>query len=928
MKKKLIFCTAIFGLLTAWAVPEYLVTGKSPSRLEKLAEKELKYFYRKIYQRELKNISPGEAAGKSVIYLGNTTSARQAGFDFSKAGKEEWFLKTVNDDLIISGGRPAGTLYGVYELLERLGTAFVAPGEILLPEGKPAFPAFNEKRQPSFAGRLLWDGTPTVYHITGADAATKEAYRLWILRNRINGRQTPRLPSVYMGDFHNITTYPYHNLDVYVPPQKYFNTHPEYFRMDEFGRRVAPKKVHQYGAVCMSNPEVQRVTLESLRGFIRHDRKTLPREEWPVIYDISELDATHYICRCPECKKIIAVNQSESDLLMTYINFIARQIRKEYPEIMIRTSARRRMPGKIRPEKNVLIDLDNSCHTISPFVPLDLKRYPAYSAFFRSWVGIVSQVQMWDYWNLGGEAYHTPPRLETIVDTIQPDLKLFHKNKVVSMFIEAGIDRVSPQNFMMLHYFIGNHLMTDINADVEKLIDQFFKGYYGPAAGTMRKYFDKVRAGVKKYPQPKATSIIVDHWKYLTPEFMWAFYSNLKQAASQLPADSRFARRVRHELISPIWYTLVKWPMYEAKFTASGVSRKQLIRECRQYAREYIRRYPARNTGEMEKAFEKRFVTSVNLFPRPEKFKNIPDKDFRILTHQNFRTVSRYNAFVVPDKESLTGYALKSAYEEKGFHGVDVVFPGVHKFVSTFFEFRCSPGKISTTLRQLPRDEKYHWYRIPGSVVLSEQNLFWGHGWTVQARADHWYTLTNGDPKDNTWDQIWFSAKFTGPAYVPGSKKQNAIYVNMLAAVRNSPDPDFIRIRDYTLDKKNWSAGNNPGKSGTDTLEVIRKNKQILVAGPVKKCSPEDVVILKLRSPGMKKIGCRFYDSRGKFIVTSFLPVPDTGYQNEYVFKLPDVKKKNIGGFQIVLPVPEGRGKMTFSQMQVWQASRLNIPEK
>ena len=360
MQKKLFFCFAICCLFAVYAVPEYLVTGKNPSELEKLAEKELKYFYKKIYQRELKNISPQNAAGKSVIYLGDTETARQHGFSLSKAGKEEWFLKTVKDNLIISGGRPAGTLYGVYELLERLGTAFVAQGEVLLPEGKPAFPKFDEKRQPAFAGRIIWDGVPTVYHRTQADNETKQAYRLWILRNRINGVQTLLLPPIYTGDYNNLTTYPYHNLDEYVPPEKYFKTHPEYFRMNEFGKRVPPKKKHMYGSLCMSNPEVNRVTLESLRQFIKRDRKKLPKEKWPVIYDISELDAVDYICHCPECKKVIAVNQSESDLLFSYINFIAEEIKKEYPEIIIRTSARRRMPGKIRPAENVLVRVANS----------------------------------------------------------------------------------------------------------------------------------------------------------------------------------------------------------------------------------------------------------------------------------------------------------------------------------------------------------------------------------------------------------------------------------------------------------------------------------------------------------------------------------------------------------------------------------------
>ena len=63
-------------------------------------------------------------------------------------------------------------------------------------------------------------------------------------------------------------------------------------------------------------------------------------------------------------------------------------------------------------------------------------------------------------------------------------------------------------------------------------------------------------------------------------------------------------------------------------------------------------------------------------------------------------------------------------------------------------------------------------------------SFFWGQGWAIQANTSHLYTLTDGNPLDNTWDEIWFSAKFTGPAYVKGSTKENAIWVDMAVLVR------------------------------------------------------------------------------------------------------------------------------------------------
>ena len=65
--------------------------------------------------------------------------------------------------------------------------------------------------------------------------------------------------------------------------------------------------------------------------------------------------------------------------------------------------------------------------------------------------------------------------------------------------------------------------------------------------------------------------------------------------------------------------------------------------------------------------------------------------------------------------------------------------------------------------------------------VRFERNAF---NWAIQANSSHWYTLTDGDPRDNTWDEVWVSAKFTGPAYVKGSTRPNAIWVDMVVATR------------------------------------------------------------------------------------------------------------------------------------------------
>ena len=146
MKKSFLLLLLFLCTATAFcaAVPEYLVTGKAPSRLEKCAEEELQLFWQKIYGKKLTVIPESKSSGKAVIYLGNTAFAQKNKVDITKFGEEEWLLKTVGNSLLITGGRPAGTLYGVYQMLEKLGVEFLSFDETFIPKAAKDFPSLRQ----------------------------------------------------------------------------------------------------------------------------------------------------------------------------------------------------------------------------------------------------------------------------------------------------------------------------------------------------------------------------------------------------------------------------------------------------------------------------------------------------------------------------------------------------------------------------------------------------------------------------------------------------------------------------------------------------------------------------------------------------------------------------------------------------------------
>ncbi len=939
MKKIVSAVVFTVTVLAVAAIPEVLVKGAAPSEFEQKAEEELQLFWEQIFGRKLAVAE--KADGRPAIYLGQTDFASKNSADGESCDREEWLLKTVGNDLIVTGGRPVGTLYGVYAMLERLGVAFIDMDETVIPKAPVNMPKFDEKRKPDFQGRLIYDSIAVFLHRCNASTEVRDRYRTWLLRSRINGKQIKQIDPYYVGGIYNMAQpSQYHSLCDFINPTKYYDEHPEYFGMDAFGKRRKPKNYSAEGTICMTNPDVRRISLEKLREYIKKDRETRSKDQWAYLYDISTLDNSPNLCLCPDCKKIIDYEGSQTGLLLDYINYVATEIGKEYPEIIIRTfgySASRTPPKKIMPAKNVLIQLTDNFTVNDPFKPLESQSSEILDYYYK-WCSTGAPIMIWDYWNIGG-TYYNPPRIETVFNALQPDMRFFKRNNFIALFLEAEVDHVSPQNFIQLNYFIANRLMVDVDADVESLANTFIDGYYGPAAPLMRKYFNIIREGVWNDPQ-KATTAVVGPWKYVTPQLVFDMRKDLLDAAAILPAGSKYASRVRNELISPMWFAAANWTSFSKVFVPLGYDKDKLIEECHGLSKEYFTRYecqkPQYGEGEFQKKME-RFRITIKV---PERFANIPENDFKIIDYRTFNKVSILFAEVVDDADSMHGKALRVNDKRPEFVGVNKKLPGPHGFITTEFVLgnHKAEGRVFTILKSLPTDEKYHWYRIPGSIELRSPCYFWGNGWAIQANVSHWYMLTDGNPLDNTWDQVWFSAKFTGPDYVPGSTKENAMFIDMACILRNQPDPMFEAISEYPsfdAEKKEWGVNGyykNTGSvkyvenDGMKGIEVTASPDNPTAAqGPIVPCQPDDLMRIRVRNIGSPcEVGLYFFKEKG-FAASKFLKLPSNGLRNELVFDVSDLKNHDeIRRCRVVFFLPKGDGKSVFQDLELSVAHHFN----
>ena len=775
-----------------------IAASSSPSRFEKLAQEDLREFLGKVTGVAFEIVQEQEVNGRPAIYVGQTEFAQKNGYIPDDFQNEEWLVLQVGENLIVTGGRPIGTFYAVWRLLNRLGCYPLTMESTRI----PALPVHQAngltcRGKPHFNGRVIYDRFPVLSTIMGMPQEGRTAYQMWLLRCGANGRQHRLFLPLYEGGFTYITTQPsWHTLCLYVEPAKYFDKHPEYFSMNEKGERVRPRTDEAGGSLCLSNQDVQRIASARLLEIIKEDRERLPREEWPICYDVSLLDLFPYICKCPECSAIIQEEGGKDfGLLLRFVNGLAEKVEKSFPGIQIRTcsyGAASSCEGvHVRPRHNVAIQVADLFVTCDYFRPLAHPLNAPARKKFEQFRDLGGQLIVWDYWNMG--SFFEPPRLETILDTIQPDIQYFSSLGVKAVFIEASRHTYKPQNFIDLQYFIGSRLLMDPQEDVEHLIDIFLEGHYGKAAPLLRQYLERLRAAVAADVSLKP-GMNIPPWAYQTADFVVSSYMLLQNAAAMVPDGTPERRRVHDELLPILWIAIQRPWLYEKAFSAAEIPMNRLKEECRDYSHAHMARFGGKDLDVRSRWVKTRLDCDAELqafgsgsVQPPKEFRAISEEKIRVMPPGLFVQKPAHYSAIVKDEEAITGEAICSNYPNESYHGEGKFRSdpnGRWKFYATEFGFGGSPKVI---LQNIPKDEKYHWYKLPG-IELTDNCNFYGHLWHFHMPLGSAFRPDDGVSDGNRWD-LWFHAKFTGPAYVPSSKKENATWCDLVVLVKPDASP-------------------------------------------------------------------------------------------------------------------------------------------
>lgn len=435
---------------------------------ERHAAEEFRKFFKEISGAELPIGVETDPAGTHEIAL--NARGRIAGTDPELAqaapGRDGFVIRAKGNHLLIVGDRPRGTLNAVYALLEeQLGCRWFTREISRIP-----------KRERVELGPLGLAVTPPFEY--REDYYTEVFDGDWAARHRLNGNHM-RLTEAHGGGIHY---QPFcHSFDAILSPRDHFAAHPEYFS------EVGGRRRQDYAQLCLSNPDVLRLTIDRVKQWIREHSEA-------KIISVTQNDNGLY-CRCAACRAVDEREGSPSGSMIAFVNQVADAIEKDHPEIAIDTFAyqyTRKPPKTLRPRKNVIVRLCSiECCFAHP-----LATCPQNASFREdivNWSKICDRLYVWDY--VTDFAHYLLPFPN--FDALGPNLEFYAAHGVKGIFEEGNYSGGGGGELSELRAYVLAKVLWNPKTDVKQLIEEFTDAVYGEAGPQVREYLELLQDRVR-----------------------------------------------------------------------------------------------------------------------------------------------------------------------------------------------------------------------------------------------------------------------------------------------------------------------------------------------------------------------------------------------------------------------------------------------
>jgi hypothetical protein len=492
-----------------------IVLPADASAAEKRGASDLQAYLREMSGAELAVVPRSDPVAQRSIVLESQAVGSSA---------EAFRIKSIGQQIVITGARPRGIMYGCTGLLDSLGVRFFTPKVTRVPKRTTVLVAdVDQIHSPAFEYREPF--------------FTEAFNKVWAAHIRNNGAHV--LADDSTGGKVSYAEF-VHSFDTLIP-QKLYKKHPEYFPL------INGKRTGGYVQRCLTNPDVLRLAIEGAnKAFEDHPDAT--------ITSVSQNDCASW-CQCDKCNAIVAkYGGNQSGIYIWFVNQVAEAVEKTHPDKLIDTLAYQfteAPPSGIAPRKNVRVRLcPISCCEAHPYEQCAAAPNKAFVQNLALWGKLTDTLYIWHYNTDFGHYLMPFPDFGQFPDSV----RLYKKSGVKGVFFQGAYGPGGGGSDAELRSYVMAKLLWDPTLQASALVDEWMQGVYGPAAAPMRQWFDLLEDRVKK-PERHLFIYQAPDAKLFSPKVMSRgqelFDDAQKRAAGDQVASEYVAK-------SRLWYRYVK----------------------------------------------------------------------------------------------------------------------------------------------------------------------------------------------------------------------------------------------------------------------------------------------------------------------------------------------------------------------------------
>lgn len=450
-----------------------IVVKRDANEVEKFAAQELADYLGMMTEKQ---ICVTDKSLDGSIYVGCSPDKESSAFnDLMSLHSDSFIIRNVGNDVIIQGKTPRGTLYGVYEYLQKLGARWYFPGkenEFIPKREELLLKGIDIKESPDMDHRSV-----VIYH-------WEEGFQDWI-----DFSAKTKLNAIHIHSNEGIDQMS----DLVASRGLDFN-----IRRHFFGDKYSYRNVDD---------------LEKNKALVTDYVSKLPSQInefflWPA--DVVLLLGDKF------------EDWSISDVVLSFTNEMSTAIRKLRPDARMSFLAYWSTwdaPKKVRPIESVFLELAHihQCfsHSIAdPECPVNSKEVaPVIDDLLE--IFDPSDTHVLGYWldaSLFGRGVYQElsGRLPTEGSILQQDIK-YYKNKGVTKIstFAVNLDKTYFSKFASPSVFQYPALLWDVDADLSSEVITFCENYYGD--GSLQEIFNYTEQIDPRHNTPEQWNDLIQH---------------------------------------------------------------------------------------------------------------------------------------------------------------------------------------------------------------------------------------------------------------------------------------------------------------------------------------------------------------------------------------------------------------------------------